>query len=111
MVRFVVCNVESDMDIKPKVAVEYRQSIKTKPHNQEPEPPAPFLKKMEVHRPPTKTADNILSLDEQVEHSFVGVAPRERFELPRDRPTRFPVARTTRLCDLGSQSNPNDITV
>ena len=30
------------------------------------------------------------------------MAPRERFELPRDGPTRFPVARTTRLCDLGS---------
>ena len=29
------------------------------------------------------------------------MAPRERFELPRDEPTRFPVARTTRLCDLG----------
>ena len=39
------------------------------------------------------------------------LAPRERFELPRDRPTRFPVARTTRLCDLGSQSWPINITV
>ena len=30
------------------------------------------------------------------------MAPRERFELPRDGPTRFPVERNTRLCDLGS---------
>ena len=29
------------------------------------------------------------------------VAPREGFEPPREDPTRFPVARTTRLCDLG----------
>ena len=30
------------------------------------------------------------------------MAPRERFELPRDGPTRFPVERNTRLCDLVS---------
>ena len=29
------------------------------------------------------------------------MAPREGFEPPREDPTRFPVARTTRLCDLG----------
>jgi hypothetical protein len=28
-------------------------------------------------------------------------APRERFELPNPKETRFPVARNTRLCDLG----------
>lgn len=32
------------------------------------------------------------------------MAPRERFELPRDGPTRFPVERNTRLCDLGSNT-------
>ena len=35
-------------------------------------------------------------------HHLLKVAPRERFELPRVRPTRFPVERDTRLCDLGN---------
>jgi hypothetical protein len=56
---------------------------------------------IETHVPSTVSCLCVTAFARMKRTQLFKKAPRERFELPNPKETRFPVARNTRLCDLG----------